>query len=119
MGDDEEIEISNEDINKEIEKSTNQNKSKLINTSSNESSNTTSIDSGNCGVSLNGHLSESDDNIDVNNNKIDENSKQPLLKRESKQEIIIVNNKISTIFREPEGPGSNPEMNGFSFKRSQ
>lgn len=101
-----------------------------------------SVDSGNCHAS--GHTSENE-SLELMNNKMaslldmannnnnmtntvttttfDENSKSPLLKRDSNnnnnnQNNLVILNKISTIFREPEGPGSNPEMNGFAIKRS-
>jgi hypothetical protein len=101
-------------------------KAKLVANSSNNSStestssnNTThssidlSIDSGNCNISSDHHSeTESFDNKD-------ENSQKNLLneRKSNNQNMIIVNNKISTIFREPEGPGVNAE-NGFAFKRS-
>jgi hypothetical protein len=98
-------------------------KMQLKNNSSTESghsssSNTThssidlSIDSGNCNISEHHSETESFDNKD-------ENSQKNLLneRKSNNQNIIIVNNKISTIFREPEGPGVNAE-NGFAFKRS-
>jgi hypothetical protein len=128
---DENTDINNNAINN-IEPTTNikpilkNNSSTESNTHSNHSLDL-SIDSGNCGISS-GHMSENEHPVDIKHvvfNVKDDNSqhqnKQPLLKRENSinnQEIIIINNKISTIFREPEGPGST-NTNGFSIKRSQ
>merc|ERR1712147_443249 len=80
----------------------------------NNSSIDLSIDSGNCNISSD-HSHSENESFD---NK-DENSQKNLLneRKSNNQNMIILNNKISTIFREPEGPGVNAE-NGFAFKRS-
>lgn len=100
-------------------------KTKLTTHSSNDSNTTSkssqssldiSIDSGNCGVSSGQH--SADEDLKSHYLK-DDNSKQALIKRDT---VILVrdhNNKITSIYREPEGPGANPELNGFAFRRSQ
>jgi len=123
--DDEEIEKQIKDNINNIEPETQDNnnniitKSKLTGNSSNESNTNSShsldlsIDSGNCNASSTGHQS-SDEDLHKVVLKDDINSQN-----KNTKSILIINNKISTIYREPEGPGANPEVNGFAIKRSE
>jgi len=64
-----------------------------------------SVDSGNCAAS--GGTASNDEDLKAIH--LDDGSSKNAMKKDS---------KLNSIIRQPEGPGSNPVLSGFAYKRS-